>query len=302
MPAAPLEPIAPVPQPEPNAPIPAPVPVKQSELLPNEPAQVALIPPQPIALTQVLPPSNSDAWVAFEQTRDKHTVRAERWLYPLLLGAEAVAGIALAVASSRDSRAASIAAGIGGGLAGAALLPTMLSSSRSGARAWFGVGTTSFTLGLSAALVATDLQHRHDEADPSYERGRWLGPALALQGLVMLPIGLMPGLPTQQDYDAYWRLPPEARPLAAARILRKVDKFEQRSAALALLGSLASSIVLAAGVTRTQNHAARTELAAWSMIPLGTALLGIVPRMFMSSRTERFVIGEAPRRMALNAW
>ncbi|MDB4987048.1 MAG: hypothetical protein JWN04_2226 [Myxococcaceae bacterium] len=293
--------VEPVPLPEPTL-EPAVVPAPPSVPVLEPPAVVAPLPavvPLPPVRHPVLTPA--DAWVLFEQQRDLQTARAEKLFFPLALGLQAGLGVGLAAVS--DAPAGSrIALGVAGGLAAASILPTMLSSTRDGSRAWFGAGSAAFALGVGASLIALDLQSRHNDEGARHADGRFLGSAVALQGLVMLPIGLIQGFPSAEDYAAYARLPLSARPEAAARILRQIDRYEQRTTGFVLLGNLAAALVLTAGIVADRNRQDRTEMAALSFAPLGTALLAVVPRLFTGSRVERLAVGEAPRRMAFNAW
>jgi hypothetical protein len=257
--------------------------------------------PVPASAWQSTPAGKADAWVLFEQQRDRHTRRGEKIFYPLSLGLLAAAGTAFAVTSDVPT-GARIAWGVAGAASAAALLPTMLSVSRDSSRAWFTAGMSAFLVAAGTGLAIVDAKANPEDEDSLRESGCWIGASVALQGLALLPIGFIAGFPKQHDYDLYWKLPAEARPQAAARILRQIDRFEQRATAISLLSSLAGAVALSIGVLVVDNGDARKEVAAFSLAPLTGALLGVVPRPFAGSRLEHLATGEPPRRMAFNAW
>ena len=261
----------------------------------------ALNTPSPVVTDKRL--ERADAWVAFEQERDVRTQRGERVFFPLALAAQAGVGIAIAsLAEEGTSKRSRALFGAGGGLAAAAMLPTMLASSRDARRAWFGVGSTAFALGLGAGLISLENDQSKRDEDPSHGAGNWLGAAVIVQALGVVPSMFIPGWPSEQDYAAYAMLPAEARPDAAARLLMQIDRYEQRVTAYLLLSNILSAGVLGAGAVVNDDKQERQTLGFWSLVPLGTALLIAVPRLFVASRNERFSLGQSPTRLGFNFW
>jgi len=246
--------------------------------------------------------AQSDAWVAFERERDIRTVRGEKVFFPLALLAQAGFGAALAVVADDVSTRTRTLLGVSGGLSAATLLPYLLSSSRDGKRAWFGVGSTAFAVALGASLISLEDDHKNREDDPSHGAQNWIGTAIAVQGLAMLPIGLMPGWPSDKDYEAYAMLPPEARPDAANRILLQIDRYEQRVTGAIILSNLLAMTILGVGAMVNDDKQERQAIGAVSLVPLATSLLIAVPRLFVASRNERFSLGQGPSRLGFNAW
>jgi hypothetical protein len=238
----------------------------------------------------------ADAWVAFEAERDRRTRKAEQVFYPLMLGGEAALGIAFAVGAKDVTNTSRVLAGVTAGLTLGAMVPTIVSRSRSGKRAWFTAGAALFALGAGATIAtAAD----NDSRDRS---ARWAGASVALQGLALLPIALIPGFPEESEYEAYRRLPESERPAAAARILTRIDHFEQRVTAISLFGALSSAVVLAAGALVSDNHDQSRTLAGLSIIPIGTVLAVFAPRLFVRNRNDRYSVGEAPTKLPFNGW
>lgn len=246
--------------------------------------------------------SQADAWIGFEQQRDKKTARAERVFFPLSL---ALTGALLggAAAAPGVPTAARIGLGTSAGLAVASMLPTMLAPSRDGRLSWFAAANAVTSLGLGASIVALDLAERHDAHNPSHGGGRWAGAAIGMQALLLfVPIALMKGFPDDSEYEAYWKLSAEARPEAAARLLRRIDEFEEITTALTLMSTIAASTVLAVGSMRVDDHSERVSLGALSAGFLGTSLLFAVPRLFAGSRVDHYAVGGAPKRLGFNLW
>jgi hypothetical protein len=244
----------------------------------------------------------ADAWVAFEQQRDVRTQRGERVFFPLSLALQAGFGAALAVVTDDASTRSRVLLGASGGLAAAALLPSMLASSRDARRAWFGVGSAAFAVGLGASLISLENDHSKRENNPSHGAENYVGAAVAVQGLAMLPVGLIPGWPSDKDYEAYSMLPPEARPDAAARLLLQIDRYEQRVTAWLVLSNILSAGVLGVGAIVNDDKQERQALGLVSIVPLATSLLVAVPRLFVASRIERFSLGQGPARLGFNFW
>lgn len=244
----------------------------------------------------------ADAWVAFELERDVLTQRGERWFFPLSLALQA--GFAGALAGTVDdvSTRSRVLLGATAGLSALSMLPTMLSSSRDARRAWFGIGSTAFALGLGASLVSIEDDHGKNDKDPSHGAGNWIGAAAAVQGLAMLPVGLIPGWPSENDYAAYRMLPAEARPDAAARLLLQIDRYEQKVTAWLVLSNILSAGVLGMGAIVNDDKQERQTLGYVAILPLATALLVAVPRLFVASRNERLALGQGPTRLGFNAW
>jgi hypothetical protein len=246
--------------------------------------------------------ARADAWVAFEKDRDVRTQRGERVFFPLALALSAgFAGALAAVVDDASTRSRALL-GVSAGLSAAAMLPTMLASSRDARRAWFGIGSTAFALGLGASLVSLEDDHNKRERDPSHGAGNWIGAAVAVQGLAMLPVGLIPGWPSENDYAAYTMLPPEARPDAAARLLLQIDRYEQQVTAWLVLSNIVSAAVLGMGAIVNDDKQERQALGYVAIAPLATALLIGVPRLFVASRNERLSLGQGPSRLGFNAW
>ncbi len=238
---------------------------------------------------------HADAWVAFEGKRDERTRAAERAFYPMLLGIEGALGLAYAAGATGVTDASKVVAGVTGGLTLAAMVPTLLSKSRPGRRAWFAGGAALFAVGAGATLIAAP--HKDDD-----KSARWAGASLAVQGLLMLPVGFIPGFPEASEYEAYARLPASERPAAAAKLLARVDRFEQRAAAIGLISSLASALVLGVGAALSDDRDQARVLGGLTMAPVISALALFAPRLLVRSRLDRFAFGEAPRRLPLNGW
>jgi hypothetical protein len=246
--------------------------------------------------------TQADAWVRFERERDVRTMRGERVFFPLSLVLQAGFGSALAVVTDDTSKRTRALFGASGGLAAAALLPAILSSSRDARRAWFGIGSAAFAVGLGASLISLENDHAKRENDPSHGAEKWIGAAVAVQGLAMLPVGLMPGFPDAKDYEAYALLPPEARPDAAGRLLLQIDRYEQRVTGALILSNLLAVTLLGVGAITNDDQQERQALGVVALAPLATALFMAVPRLFVASRNERFTLGEGPSRLGFNAW
>jgi hypothetical protein len=305
---------------DPNTAAPAPsavVPASNGVVSPAVvPAPAAVVSPPGVAPTPAAAPvsapsavvsdprvERANAWVTFEQERDVRTQRGERLFFPLSLALQA--GFGVAIASLPDdgiSTRSRALLGVGGGLAAAAMLPTMLASSRDARRVWFGLGSTAFALGLGAGLISVENDHSKSDTDPSHGAGNWLGAAVIVQALGVLPCMFIPGWPSENDYAAYAMLPAEARPDAAARLLMQIDRYEQRVTAYLILSNILSAGVLGAGAVVNDDKQERQTLGLWSLLPLGTALLIAVPRLFVASRNERFSLGQGPSRLGFNFW
>ena len=246
--------------------------------------------------------ARADAWIAFEQKRDVTTARAQRIFYPSALALQAgILGFATAAHGVPTS--ARIALVAGAGLTAAAIIPTLASYSLDRQRLWFALGSAAAALGTGGGLIAADLAQRHDAHNASHGGGLWAGAAIGMQALlVLLPLALMDGFPDPSEYSSYARLPADQRPAEAARILRKLDRFEQFANGLSLLGAIAGSTVLAVGSARVADHGERRGMAALSGVMLGSSLLFSVPRLFGPSRLESFATGGPPARLGFNMW
>jgi hypothetical protein len=279
---------------------------------PAEPAQVAA--PQ---LTSAAPPAPSapeasealraslaaelkhaDAWVAFEAKRDGHTRKAEKVTFPLLLGIETALAVAYAATITEASDTSRVLAGVTAGLTLAAMVPTVLASSRSSRRAWLAGGAAVFAVGAGATLLTAEGK-QDDGADHT---ARWGGASLAVQGLLMLPVGFIAGFPEESEYQAYALLPAAERPAAAARLITRVDRFEQRAAAIALFSTLASAVLLGVGALASNNEDQARSLGGLTLAPVFTSLVAYAPRLFQRTRLDRFNFGEPPRKLPLNGW
>jgi len=238
----------------------------------------------------------ADDWMSFEEQRDARTRAAERVFFPLALGLEAGLGIAYAVAAEDVSQRSRIVAGVTAGLALGAAVPALLSSSRTGRRAWFAAGAAAFAFGAGATIITAPKAGEDERA------ARWTGASVALQGLAFLPLALIPGFPDEAEYQAYKRLPESERPDAAARILTRIDRFEQRATAISLLSALSGALVLAAGALSSNDRDQARTLAGLSLVPLGTMLIAFTPRLFVRSRLDRFSVGEKPVKLPFNGW
>jgi hypothetical protein len=239
----------------------------------------------------------ADSWVAFEAERDRSTRTAERVFFPLALGLEAGLGIAYAVAAEDVSQTSRIVAGVTAGLALGAMVPTILSRSRSGRRGWFAAGGTAFAFGAGATIITAPENNGSDERS-----ARWVGASVALQGLALLPIGLIAGFPDEADYQAYLRLPESQRPDAAARLLARIDRFEQRVTAISLWGAVAGAVVLAVGALTANERDESRTLAGLSLVPLGTIVTMFAPRLLVRGRLDRYSGGERPTKLPFNGW
>lgn len=238
---------------------------------------------------------HADAWVAFETQRDQRTRSAERVFFPLALGVEGALAAAYAVGASDVTDTSKILAGVTAGVTLAAMVPTIIAKSRGGRRAWFAAGAAAFSLGAGATLMTAP----HDSDDKS---ARWAGASLAVQGLLMLPVGFIQGFPEQEDYEAYHRLSPSERPQAAAKLLARIDRFEQRAAAIAIWSMLASAVVLGVGAAVQDDGDQARVLGGLTLVPVVSALALFAPRLLVRTRLDRFSFGEAPRRLPLNGW
>ncbi|MET0284308.1 MAG: hypothetical protein ABW352_07550 [Polyangiales bacterium] len=237
----------------------------------------------------------SDGWVEFEAKRDERTRAAERVFFPMALGIEGALAAAYAAGASDVTDSSRIIAGVTAGVTVAAMVPTILAKSRSGKRAWFAAGAAVFSLGAGATLIAAP----QDSSDKS---ARWAGASLAVQGLMMLPVGFIQGFPEESEYEAYRKLPDSERPAAAAKLLARVDRFEQRAAAIALWSTLASAVVLGVGAAVTEDGDQARVLGGLTLVPVVSALALFAPRLLVRNRLDRFAFGEAPRRLPLNGW
>lgn len=239
---------------------------------------------------------HADAWVAFEAERDSRTRPAERVFFPLVLGVESALGVAYAVGSKDVPDTSRILAGTTAGLALAAALPSLLSRSRTARRAWFAAGNAVFSLGAGATIITAQDKDSHNHA------ARWVGSAVALQGLAFLPLALIPGFPDEADYEAYRLLPESERPDAAARLLARIDRFEQRATAISLFSALSGAIVMSVGAMVSDDREQSKTLAGLSLIPLGTIFALLAPRLFVRSRIDRYLEGEKPTKLPFNGW
>lgn len=259
-----------------------------------------------MALAQATPheataASRADAWVAFERARDQRAQRAERVTYPLLLGLAAATGTTLSLldGESVSGRTRGLFAA-SGALAAGAMVPTIALRDRNARRRWFGLGSTAFSLGFGAALISVG----HDEQEADREDGvvpRWAGIAAIVQGLALLPMALIPGLPEARDYEAHAALPAEARLESAARLLAKIDRYEQRLVGIAVIANVLAAGALGIGAIQAGARDDRRALGFIALAPIASALLGL-PRLFVRPRLERLMHGEAPDRLPLNPW
>jgi hypothetical protein len=240
--------------------------------------------------------AHADAWVAFEGQRDQRTRTAERVFFPMMLGIEGALAAAYAAGATDVSDASRVIAGVTAGLTLGAMVPTILAKSRAARRGWFAGGAALFSLGAAATLITAPGKNESDHS------ARWAGASVAVQGLVMLPIGFIAGFPEESDYEAYKLLPPAERPAAAARLIARVDRFEQRAAAVALWSMLASAVVLGVGAAVANDRDQARVLGGLTLAPVLTALSVIAPRLLQRSRLDRFNFGEAPRKLPLNGW
>lgn len=238
----------------------------------------------------------ADAWVAFETNRDQRTRSAERVAYPLLLGVEAALAGAYAVGVTDVTDASRILAGVTAGVTVGAMIPTILARSRGARRAWFAGGAALFSVGAGATLIAAEGKGESDHS------ARWAGASIAVQGLMMLPVGFIPGFPEESDYEAYKSLPASERPAAAARLLARIDRFEQRAAAIAIGSMLASAVVLGVGAALAEDRDQARVCGGLTLAPVLTMLTLLAPRLLVRSRLDRYGFGEAPRKLPLNGW
>lgn len=235
----------------------------------------------------------ADSWVAFEGERDRRTRTAEKVFFPLALGLQAALGAAYAVGAEDVSDTSRIIAGTTAGLALASMVPTILSRTRGGRRGWFSAGSALFAFGAGATIITADSDDR---------AARWAGASVAVQGLALLPLALIPGFPDEEDYQSYLSLPESQRPAAAARLLARVDRFEQRVTAISIVSALVGAAVLATGALTSDDKEQARTLAGLSLIPLGTMLVVFAPRLFVRSRVDRYGVGDAPTKLPFNGW
>jgi hypothetical protein len=241
---------------------------------------------------------HADAWVAFEANRDGRTRKAEKVTFPLLLGIETALAVAYAATITEASDTSRVLAGATAGLTLAAMLPSVLASSRSSRRAWFTGGAAAFAVGAGATFLTAEGK-QDDGADHNL---RWVGASVAVQGLLLLPAGFIAGLPEESEYQAYALLPAAERPAAAARLITRVDRFEQRAAAIALFSTLAGAVVLGVGALASNNEDQARSLGGLTLVPVFTSLVAYAPRLFQRTRLDRFNFGEPPRKLPLNGW
>lgn len=237
----------------------------------------------------------ADAWIAFEGERDRRTRAAERAFYPLTLGLEAALAGAYAGVAEGVTSTSRVIAGVTAGVTLAAAVPTLLTRDRQKQRAWFATGASLFSIGAGVTLALAPEQ-RADE-----HTARWLGASVALQGLAFLPFALIPGFPDEREYQSYLQLPESERADAAARILARIDRFEQRAAAITMTSALLGALVLSAGAVTADNRRDARSLAGLTLAPLGAILL-LAPRLFVRGRLDRFSVGDAPTKLPFNGW
>jgi hypothetical protein len=239
----------------------------------------------------------ADAWVAFEAERDARTRSAERVFFPLTLAVQAGLGAAYAFAAEDVTKTSRIIAGATAGLSLAAMVPSILTRSRTGRRAWFSAGAASFAFGAGATFITAN----NDGGDGEFT-GRWVGASVALQGLAFLPLALIPGFPEEEEYEAYKSLPAHERSAAAAKLLARIDRFEQRVTAISVFSAVAGAAVLAAGALVSDDRDSSRTLAGLSLIPIGTIVAMFGPRLFVRNRTDRFAVGDRPTKLPFNGW
>lgn len=294
---APAEPAAPAEQVAPTAPAPV-AGVAASPLLspPSAGAPVAM--DSELALQAATRRRElADAWVAFEAERDARTRSAERVFFPLTLAIQAGLGAAYAFAAEDVTKTSRVIAGATAGLSLAAMVPTILTRSRTGRRAWFSAGAASFAFGAGATFITAN-----NEGGDAEFTGRWVGASVALQGLAFLPLALIPGFPEEEEYEAYKSLPAHERAEAAARLLARIDRFEQRVTAISVFSAVAGAAVLAAGALVSDDRDSSRTLAGLSLIPIGTLVAIFGPRLFVRNRSDRFAVGERPTKLPFNGW
>ncbi|HEY6878439.1 MAG TPA: hypothetical protein VI299_10500 [Polyangiales bacterium] len=238
----------------------------------------------------------ADSWIAFETSRDQRTRSAERAFYPLVLGVEAALAGAYAAGVTDVTDASRILAGVTAGVTLGAMVPTLLTKSRGARRAWFAGGAALFSAGAGATLIAAQGKGESDHS------ARWAGASIAVQGLMMLPVGFIPGFPDEADYEAYRALPSSERPEAAARLLARIDRFEQRAVAIAIGSMLASAVVLGVGAGFAEDRDQARTCGGLTLVPVLSMLTALAPRLLVRSRLDRYGFGEAPRKLPLNGW
>lgn len=242
-------------------------------------------------------PSLADRWMEHEHERQLREVRANRWFVPIFLGVNAV-GAAGFGALATDVPAASRGFAVAGGvLAAAAIFPSVTAKSQSRSRMWFGLGSLASSAALGASLFFADPEPRpHDEGYGDARTGTgWLGLAIAVSSLTLMPGFLLPGRPELEDYERYRTVPLEQRDAVAARLLRRLDQADRRGALIGVLSSLAAAAVAAVGASTLRDPEERKVLLALG-IPQLVTLAVALPTLFRDTRLERFVAGDPPRK------
>lgn len=244
--------------------------------------------------------ARADEWVTFEQARDQRAQRAERTFYPLGLGLQAALGGAFAIAGDEPMSGRTRALfGVSSALAAGAMFPTFAVRDRNARRAWFAVGSAAFSVGFGAGLFSLSRDEDGDRTPYAEDALPWMGVAAMVQGLALLPIGFIAGPPDEEAFAAHVHLPPETRIANAARLLEKIDRYEQHLTAVVLLSNVLAAGVLGAGAVVEQNREDRKMLGFVAIAPIASALL-VLPRLFVRPRLARFMLGQPATRLPLN--
>ena len=189
--------------------------------------------------------------------------------------------------------------GVSSALAAGAMFPSFAVRNRDARRAWFAVGSAAFSAGFGAGLFSLSRDEHGDVTPTAQGALPWMGVAAMIQGLALLPIGFIDGPPDDEEFVAHAHLPREARMANAARLLAKIDRYEQHLTAVVLLSNVLAASVLGAGAVVEQDRQDRRALGFVSIAPIASALLAI-PRLFVRPRLSRFTFGQPAVRLPMN--
>lgn len=245
----------------------------------------------------------ADRWVDSMREMRARRQRLDTWIIPTLLGSAAVVGAATALLPGLSPEARYVT-GASGLLAAAAMVPAILERPPQKAR-WFAIGGGLFAAAFGAAgFVESFHQKNRDCTGYCFNEKSigWLGGAFFAQGLALIPLAFTDRGPSLQELNDYRSLPANERPVAARKLLARVDRAERKAMLLMMINGMIGVGVFGAGAVFADNRAQRSTLLGFAGFTLGTNTLTLIATLLQKSRLERMSFSEPPEEVERVLW
>jgi hypothetical protein len=175
----------------------------------------------------------------------------------------------------------------------ALIVPAALASPPNKPR-WLALGGFAWAtaVGTAGLLSARDLDSCHGWCGNEKAVG-WLSAAL-LPSALLLELAFIDRGPTLKELQAYHQLPLEVRPIAARKLLARIDRAERKTFAIQLAIDVMTAGILAAGTAVVQGHDERVVIVGFLGATLCVDAITMLASLLKPTRLEQLSLGRRP--------